>query len=84
MTPAEAVVSEPEPDAVPEAGFRRSLGLYDSTMVVVGGMIGSGIFLVRADMARQLGARAGCWRPGSLTGVLDARRGACPTANSRR
>ena len=37
-------------------GFRRSLGLFDSTMVVVGGMIGSGIFLVSADMARLLGS----------------------------
>ena len=26
--------------------FRRGLGLYDSTMVVVGSMIGSGIFIV--------------------------------------
>jgi basic amino acid/polyamine antiporter, APA family len=39
-----------------DQGFRRSLGLYDSTMVVVGGMIGSGIFLVSADMARLLGS----------------------------
>ena len=30
--------------------FRRGLGLYDSTMVVIGSMIGSGIFLVSADM----------------------------------
>ncbi len=32
--------------------FHRGLGLYDSTMVVVGSMIGSGIFIVSADMAR--------------------------------
>ena len=36
--------------------FRRGLGLYDSTMVVVGSMIGSGIFIVSADMARTLGS----------------------------
>src|SRR5712692_12116 len=36
--------------------FRRGLGLYDSTMVVVGSMIGSGIFIVSADMARNLGS----------------------------
>lgn len=36
--------------------FRRSLGLFDSTMVVVGAMIGSGIFLVSADMTRLLGS----------------------------
>ena len=28
--------------------FHRGLGLYDSTMVVVGSMIGSGIFIVSA------------------------------------
>ncbi len=39
-----------------EQSFKRSLGLFDSTMVVVGAMIGSGIFLVSADMARLLGS----------------------------
>jgi basic amino acid/polyamine antiporter, APA family len=39
-----------------EDGFIRSLGLFDSVMVVVGAMIGSGIFLVSADMARILGS----------------------------
>jgi basic amino acid/polyamine antiporter, APA family len=33
--------------------FKRGLGLYASTMVVVGSMIGSGIFIVSAEMARQ-------------------------------
>src|SRR5438477_9405444 len=36
--------------------FTRGLGLYDSTMVVVGSMIGSGIFIVPADMARNIGS----------------------------
>jgi APA family basic amino acid/polyamine antiporter len=36
--------------------FTRGLGLYDSTMVVIGSMIGSGIFIVSADMARTVGA----------------------------
>ena len=36
--------------------FHRGLGLYDSTMVVVGSMIGSGIFIVSADMARNIGS----------------------------
>jgi APA family basic amino acid/polyamine antiporter len=36
--------------------FNRGLGLYDSTMVVIGSMIGSGIFLVSADMARTIGS----------------------------
>src|SRR5215475_13680614 len=34
----------------------RGLGLFDATMIVVGSMIGSGIFVVSADMARLLGS----------------------------
>jgi basic amino acid/polyamine antiporter, APA family len=34
---------------------KRALGLFDSTMVVIGVMIGSGIFIVPASMARILG-----------------------------
>ncbi len=37
-------------------GFIRGLGLMDSTMIVAGSMIGSGIFIVSADMARQVGS----------------------------
>lgn len=37
-------------------GFVRELGLFDSTMIVVGSMIGSGIFLVAADMMRLIGS----------------------------
>lgn len=50
--------------------FRRGLGLYDSTMLVVGAMIGSGIFIVSADMARHIGSPG--WLLGAwvLTGVL--------------
>jgi APA family basic amino acid/polyamine antiporter len=50
--------------------FHRGLGLYDSTMVVVGSMIGSGIFIVSAEMARTVGSPGwllGAWL---LTGVL--------------
>ena len=39
-----------------ESRFQRSLNLYDSTMVVAGSMIGSAIFIVSADMSRQLGS----------------------------
>lgn len=34
----------------------RGLGLFDSTMIVVGSMIGSGIYLVAAEMAREVGS----------------------------
>jgi basic amino acid/polyamine antiporter, APA family len=39
-----------------DAGFIRELGVFDSTMIVIGAMIGSGIFLVSADMARNIGS----------------------------
>jgi APA family basic amino acid/polyamine antiporter len=37
------------------ANFKRELNLYDAVMLVSGTMIGSGIFLVSADVARQTG-----------------------------
>jgi basic amino acid/polyamine antiporter, APA family len=50
--------------------FDRGLGLYDSTMIVIGAMIGSGIFIVSADMARTIGSPG--WLLGAwiLTGLL--------------
>lgn len=51
-------------------GFRKSLNLFDSTALVVGSMIGSGIFIVSADMSRQLGAPGWVMLAWVLTGVL--------------
>jgi APA family basic amino acid/polyamine antiporter len=51
-------------------GFVRGLNLFDATMIVIGTMIGSGIFLVSADMARLInspGWLLGAW---VLTAVL--------------
>ena len=50
--------------------FTRGLGLYDSTMVVVGSMIGSGIFIVSAEMARVIGSPGWLLMAWLLTGVL--------------
>jgi APA family basic amino acid/polyamine antiporter len=50
--------------------FRRGLGLYDSTMVVIGSMIGSGIFLVSADMSRTIGSPGWLLVAWALAGVL--------------
>jgi len=36
--------------------FKQSLGLVDATMVVAGSMIGSGIFIVSADITRNVGS----------------------------
>src|SRR5581483_8190051 len=50
--------------------FHRGLGLYDSTMVVVGSMIGSGIFIVSADMARNIGSPGWLLVAWIVTGAL--------------
>src|SRR3982751_1958027 len=36
--------------------FKPSLGLFDATMIVAGSMIGSGIFIVSADITRHVGS----------------------------
>src|SRR6195952_4773686 len=36
--------------------FKPTLGLVDATMIVAGSMIGSGIFLVSADIVRNVGS----------------------------
>ena len=53
-----------------DSGFVRGLGLFDSTMIVVGSMIGSGIFIVSADIARQTGSTGGLLVAWIITGVL--------------
>lgn len=40
----------PERDAGLDTEFARGLGLFDSTIVVVGSVVGSGIVLVSAEM----------------------------------
>jgi APA family basic amino acid/polyamine antiporter len=50
--------------------FVRGLGLLDSTMIVAGSMIGSGIFIVSADMARQLGSPGWLLVAWLITGLL--------------
>ena len=52
------------------ATFHRSLGLFDSVMMVVGVMIGSGIFIVSAEMSRQIGSSGGLLAAWLLTGAL--------------
>ncbi|MFA6455525.1 MAG: amino acid permease [Bacteroidota bacterium] len=42
--------------STPKKEFKQSLGLLDSTMIVIGSMIGSGIFIVSADIARTVGS----------------------------
>jgi basic amino acid/polyamine antiporter, APA family len=53
-----------------EPGFVRAIGLFDGTMIVVGSMIGSGIFIVAADISRQTGSPAGLLLTWVITGLL--------------
>src|SRR5437762_339271 len=50
--------------------FVRGLGLWDATAVVAGSMIGSGIFIVSADIARQVGTPGWLLTVWVLTGVM--------------
>jgi APA family basic amino acid/polyamine antiporter len=50
--------------------LKRSLGLVDATMIVAGSMIGSGIFLVSADMARTVGSAGYLLLLWIITGVI--------------
>ena len=59
-----------EQSTAAEGGFRRELGLFDSTMVVAGSMIGSGIYIVSAAMARELGSPGWLLVAWVITGVL--------------
>jgi len=45
-----------DPEIVDGSGFKRRLNLFDSTSIVIGSMIGSGIFIVSADIARTVGS----------------------------
>src|SRR6266542_2102072 len=56
----------------PEAGqkFVRGLGLLDSTMLVAGSMIGSGIFIVSSIIARQVGSPGWLLVVWIVTGLL--------------
>jgi len=53
-----------------KTGFVRGLGLLDSTTIVAGSMIGSGIFIVSAAMSRQVGAPGWLLVAWIVTGLL--------------
>ena len=47
-----------------------AFGLFDSTTIVVGSMIGSGIFIVSADIARNTGSTGGLLAAWIITGLM--------------
>ncbi len=50
--------------------LKRGLGLFDSMMIVAGSMIGSGIFIVSAEMAREVGSAGWLLASWIITGIL--------------
>jgi len=56
--------------AAQQREFVKGLGLLDSTMIVIGSMIGSGIFIVSADIARLVGSPGGLLLVWIATGIL--------------
>lgn len=62
LTPHEAVHED--------KSFKRSLGLLDATMIVAGSMIGSGIFIVSADMLKDLGSAGWLIAAWVITGFM--------------
>jgi basic amino acid/polyamine antiporter, APA family len=61
--------------ATPGGGFQQRLGLFDATTLVAGTMIGSGIFIVSADIVRDTGGSGWLltvWAIAGLMTVLGA------------
>jgi len=65
----------PQPPDPPQPHFDRQLGLFDATMVVMGGIIGAGIFINPYVVARQVhspGLILGAWIFGGTIGLVGA------------
>ena len=59
-----------QPPVADDSKFIRELGLLDSTMLVAGSMIGSGVFIVSADIARLVGSAGWLLVVWGVTGAL--------------
>src|ERR1051326_3213337 len=68
--------TDPSPSArddIPNGGLARRLGVCDATMIVMGGIIGGGIFVNTAEVARrtQLGWLSNvAWAIGGLVALI--------------
>src|SRR3954469_24425072 len=72
----ESIAATPGRSKEATTGFIRELGFLDSTMIVAGSMIGSGIFIVSADIAREVGSAGwllAVWLVSGLMTVVAAR-----------
>src|SRR5437667_12326254 len=60
-----------------DKGFQQRLGLFDATMLIAGTMIGSGIFVVSADVAKHVGSSGWLLAVWGMTGVLTVMGALC-------
>src|SRR5213592_3592884 len=60
-----------------ESGLVRALGPIDATMIVIGSMIGSGIFITSAESARLIGAPGWLLLAWALAGLLTITGALC-------
>ncbi len=63
------------PPAAGASGLARQLGLFDATMIVMGGIVGAGIFINPYVVARQVRTSAlilGAWALGGLIALGGA------------
>src|SRR5262249_6552251 len=70
ITPPSGVAVSPPPTVPTDQRFERRRGLFDATMLVAGTMIGSGIFIVSADIARDVGSSRWLLAVWVMTGVM--------------
>src|SRR3954452_23361238 len=62
--------TEPTPRAAKAGALLRDIGVLDATMLVMGAMIGSGIFITSAESARLVGAPGWLILAWALTGLM--------------
>jgi basic amino acid/polyamine antiporter, APA family len=65
-----ASVAAPAAATSPQSEFTKALTLTDATMLVAGSMIGSGIFIVSADISRSVGSPFWLLAVWMTTGVI--------------
>ncbi len=75
MTPPMTTETAESPPAAGATGLVRELGTIDATMMVMGAMIGSGIFITSAESARLVGTPGwllAAWAVSGLMTILGA------------
>src|SRR6478752_5376263 len=69
--------TEPTPRAAKAGALHRDIGLLDATMLVMGAMIGSGIFITSAESSRLVGAPGWLLVAWALAGLLTITGALC-------